>query len=92
MKIRIIYSKESEKFLSKNSNIITEDKVDKLLKSAARHIMFKENINIDLKKMKGSDQNLFRIRKGKVRILFNFVKNDIVILTVEDIGFRGNIY
>lgn len=66
--------------------------MDKLLKSAARLIIFKENINIDLKKMKGTDQNLFRIRKGKVRIIFKVFKNDIIILTVEDIGFRGKIY
>ena len=92
MKIRILYRKESEKFLQKNSNVITEDKVDKLLKSAARLIIFKENINIDLKKMKSTVQNLFRIRNGKVRIIFKVLKNDIVILTVEDIGFRGNIY
>ena len=66
--------------------------MDKLLKSAARLIIFKENINIDLKKMKGTVQNLFRIRNGKVRIIFKVLKNDIVILTVEDIGFRGKIY
>ncbi len=92
MKIRILYSKESEKFLSKNSSVITEEQVDDLLKMAARFLLYRENINIDLKKLKGSEQNLYRIRKGKVRIIFSIFKKEIVILNVEDIGFRGDIY
>ncbi len=60
--------------------------------SATRILLYQENVNVDLKKMKGLAPNLYRIRKGKVRIIFNIFKKDIVILTVEDIGFRGEIY
>jgi len=42
--------------------------------------------------MKGTYKNLYRIRKGKVRIIFSLFKNDIIIMRVEDIGFRGEIY
>jgi len=52
----------------------------------------KEKLNVDLKKIKGAGNNLYRIRKGKIRILFTIVKNDLIILNVENIGFRGNIY
>ncbi len=92
MNIRILYSKKAEKFLKKNSDIINEDEVDRLLSLSARVIFNKEKLNIDIKKIKGSKLHLFRVRKGKIRIIFTIVKNEIVILNVDDIGFRGDIY
>lgn len=92
MNIKISYSKRSEKFLSKNLNIITEEEVDDLIVKAAKVIFLKEEINIDLKKMKGSEFNLYRIRKGKIRLIFTISKNEIIMFDVNDIGFRGDIY
>jgi len=40
--------------------------------------------------MKGTNKNLNRIRKGKVRIIFILFKNYIIIMRVEDIGYRRN--
>lgn len=38
--------------------------------------------NLDIKKLK-EHQNIFRVRKGKIRIIFSKDKKDIFILTIE---------
>lgn len=38
--------------------------------------------NLDIKKLKGY-QNIFRVRKGKIRIIFSKNKKDIFILAIE---------
>lgn len=44
----------------------------------------------DTKALKGHE-NLFRLRVGSVRIIFS-IQNDIITITVIDIGNRGQIY
>jgi mRNA interferase RelE/StbE len=50
-----------------------------------------ENINIDLKKLGGEWEGYYRIRKGRLRIIFEPNKNER-ILFVEKIDFRGDVY
>jgi mRNA-degrading endonuclease RelE of RelBE toxin-antitoxin system len=50
-----------------------------------------ESINIDVKKLKGKWKGYFRIRKGKLRIIF-FVDTSYRSLYVETIDFRGAAY
>lgn len=38
--------------------------------------------NLNIKKLKGY-QNIFRVRKGKIRIIFSKNKKDIFILAIE---------
>lgn len=38
--------------------------------------------NLDIKKLKGY-QNIFRVRKGKIRVIFAKNKKDISILVIE---------
>ena len=38
--------------------------------------------NLDVKKLKGH-QNIFRVRKGKIRIIFAKGNKDIFIITIE---------
>jgi len=43
--------------------------------------------------MQGNIQNIYRIRKGNIRILIQSLNNEIIIeAIIEDIGFRGDIY
>ena len=43
--------------------------------------------------MKGDIDDIYRIRKGNIRILVKIVDSEIIIeAIVEDIGFRGDIY
>ena len=46
-----------------------------------------------LKKLQGSFINMYRIRKGNIRIIITATEKEIVIeAIVEDIGYRGDIY
>ncbi|MBU1036801.1 hypothetical protein KKF32_02045 [Patescibacteria group bacterium] len=38
--------------------------------------------NLDIKKLKGHD-DIFRARKGKIRIIYRLVKGNIMILAIE---------
>ncbi len=92
MNLKISYSKEANKFLKKNQNIITEEEVDKLIISAIKKIFKTEGISVDLKKLKGKHRGSFRIKKGDIRIIFSLKKEKILIAFIKDIDFRGNIY
>jgi len=93
MNLEIIYLKKTDKFFSKNSNTLTKEKSNKLIIKAVKKITLNEDINIDLKQLKGNFQNYYRIRQGKVRILFELMNDKIIIQAlVNDIDFRGDIY
>lgn len=87
MKWRVDYSKDAEKFIQKQ-NIRTKirEEIRKLL------IRMKgENVNINLKKLDGDWEGYYRLRKGKIRIIFEVNKTQKAIF-IEKVDFRGNIY
>ena len=91
--LRITYLKKAEKFLAKNSATIKESDTDELIILAVKRKLFNMDVNIDLKALKGSLKGKFRVRKGKVRIIFEITENEVIIESIiEDIDFRGNIY
>lgn len=91
--IKITYLKKASKFLSKNSNTITEEEVDALMILAIKKRVFLQDVNLDIKSLKGSYAAKNRVRKGKIRIIFEIVENSVVIESiVEDIDFRGSVY
>ncbi len=92
MNLEIGYSKKANKFLEKNSKMLTEKEVDTLIVSAIKKIYKIEKTNIDLKKLKGKLKGLFRIKQGDIRIIFTLKKNKVLNVLINDIDFRGNIY
>ena len=93
MKLEIIYLKKADKFFIKNSNILSKIKVKELIIKAVKKIIKKEDINIDLKRLQGNLNNFYRIRSGKIRILFELENNEIkIIAIINDIDFRGDVY
>ena len=50
-----------------------------------------ELVNIDVKKLKGEWKGYFRIRKGRLRIIFS-IDTSSRSLYVERIDFRGDAY
>lgn len=54
-----------------------------------RHHSFTE---LDIKKLKGQWESYFRLRVGQVQVIFALVGNEIEILLIYDIDFRGSIY
>ncbi len=89
----IEYLKKAEKFLGKNQQAFSKEKVDTLIIKAVKKIIKNEDINIDVKQLQSNFKGFYRIRSGKVRILFEMVDNNIkIIAIINDIDFRGNIY
>jgi len=90
--IEIQYLKKADKFLAKNSNVITKNDIDALIIKALRKIFNNEDVNIDLKSM-STMESYYRIRKGNVRIVFYIDENDeLIVSIVETIGYRGDVY
>lgn len=88
MNWRIDFSKDSLKFLETNN--LKEDFIIDKIKLALRK--FKgEDINIDIKKLKGEWEGFFRIRSGKMRIILEFQFENFRVY-VEKIDWRGGAY
>ena len=87
MKWRIDYSRDAEKFISKQDirNEVREEMKKFLLK------MKGENVNIHLKKLEGEWEGYYRLRKGKLRIIFGINRIE-KLLFVEKVDFRGDVY
>lgn len=85
-------SKQSIKFLNKNQNYLQKDDLLKLLSLALERIYLNEDVNIDLKRLKNTDITTYRIRYRKIRIIFYVTEESVIVVSVIDIGFRGDIY
>ncbi|MGA7877953.1 MAG: hypothetical protein WCA08_20010 [Desulfoferrobacter sp.] len=48
-------------------------------------------VNLDAKKLKGKWKGYFRIRKGRLRIIFS-VQFDLRVIYIERVDFRGQAY
>ncbi|MFK2821845.1 type II toxin-antitoxin system RelE/ParE family toxin [Arcobacter sp. YIC-80] len=93
MNLEIQYLKKVDKFFSKNSHILSKEKTKELVIKSIKKIVLKEDINVDVKQLKGYLQHFYRIRSGKVRILFELVNQEVKIITiVTDVDFRGDVY
>lgn len=87
MNWRIDYSRDSDNFIGKHKiqDVVREELKKFLLK------MTGESINIDLKKLEGDWDGYYRIRKGKLRIIFEIDRKKN-LLFVEQVDFRGSVY
>jgi mRNA interferase RelE/StbE len=45
---------------------------------------------LDIKKLKG-DEEVFRLRVGKIRIIYQIINNDLIVFVISA-GSRGDIY
>ena len=79
--------------MDKNSGVITENQVDELVIKFEKKHFYNIDINVDYKQLQGNLKDIFRIRKGNIRIIVKVVDNEIIIEgIIEDIGFRGDVY
>jgi len=87
MNWKIGFSRDAEKFL-KQENLQSETVVEiiKFLKK-----MKGESVSVDVKKLKGDWQGFYRIRKGKLRIIFelNFQEHSIYVARIDH---RGKVF
>jgi len=87
MKWRIDYSRNAEKFIE--SQNIRADVSEQLKRFLMK--MKGGNVNIDLTKLSGEWEGYYRLRKGRLRIIFEIDKTDQVLF-VDRIDFRGDVY
>ncbi len=91
--MELVLSKASAKFLEKRSPKETEklqDRLAILLRSLETEGIIPFN-ELDIKSLKGDWKGFFRMRVGKVRVVFT-IDPEADELQVYDIDFRGNIY
>jgi mRNA interferase RelE/StbE len=84
---RIDYSRDADKFALEH-NIIPETNalINKFLLKARG-----KKINLDVKKLEGEWRGYFRIRRGRLRIIFA-VDKDSSIIYIEKIDTRDSAY
>lgn len=90
--IIIDYSKSARKFLADNTNVLSFDEANEALAKAARKLLRYEDNNADVIALHGKLKGMYRLRKGNVRIVFTLRNGVAVVVAVEAIDFRGNIY
>ena len=87
MKWTLNYSNSVAKFIEKHN-------IQKEIRYEIKKFLLKtkgDSINIDLKKLTGKWKGYYRIRRGKLRIIFS-INMDIKTLYVEKVDFRGDVY
>lgn len=93
MNLEIEYLKKADKFFIKNSATLSKEKSKELIIKSVKKILQSEDTNVDVKQLKGTLQKYYRIRSGKVRILFELIDGQITVTAiVNDVDFRGNVY
>ena len=84
----IDFSSDALKFLAQNN--LKENFIIDKIKLALRK--FKgEDVNIDIKKLRGKWEGFYRIRFGKLRIIAEF-QFEYCRAYIDKIDWRGNIY
>ncbi len=87
MKWRIEYSRDADKFIKKQN--IRVEVTGELKKFLIK--MQGGNVNLNLKKLTGDWAGYFRLRKGKLRVIFEINKIE-KNLFIEKVDFRGDVY
>lgn len=88
MNWRIDFSKDALKFLGQNN--FREDFVIDKIKFALRKFNG-EDVNINIKKLKGEWEGFYRIRSGRLRIIVEF-HFESYRAYIDKIDWRGNSY
>jgi mRNA interferase RelE/StbE len=88
MKWYIDFSADSLKFLKRNN--LTEDFIIEKIRFALRKFQG-EDVNVDIKKLKGEWEGFYRIRVGRLRIIVEF-QFEYYRVYIEEIDWRGSAY
>lgn len=93
--LQIQFERKADKFFSKGTSgkgNISKDEVSGLIIKTVRKLSG-QNENVDVKRLKGEYKGYLRIRKGDLRIVLKITEDEsLIIVTVSNIDFRGNVY
>ena len=92
MPLRFIYSDQAEKFVHKNSDLISFEKVEEAVRLSLKKILRRERNNADIKKLKAEWMGHWRVRIGSIRVIFRYENGEPIITYVTRVEFRGNVY
>ncbi len=84
----IEWSREASRFLV--GNHLAEETIIDLIRNAVRKFQG-EIVNINISKLQGEWSGFHRIRKGKLRIIVEFIFEER-IAHIEVIDWRGSVY
>ena len=84
------FSKETEKALVKFPDKL-RNLILKRIKNIGDWFEGKNELRADVKKLLGEWEGFYRLRVGKIRVLFS-IDEDSEIIRIHDIGHRGDIY
>jgi mRNA-degrading endonuclease RelE of RelBE toxin-antitoxin system len=91
-RVEIQYSKQADKFFAKH-HALSKEEARMLLVKAVRQLLQMDNTaTTDVKPLSGPLKGSYRIRKGNVRIVFSYRNGSMIIVSVEAIDVRGNVY
>jgi mRNA interferase RelE/StbE len=85
---QIAFSKESLKFITKNN--IPESDIEQSFRKVVQRLQG-QNLNLDIKRLKGKWQGFYRLREGKKRLIFS-IDFDTMKIFIDRIDFRGDVY
>ena len=87
MKWEISFSREAEKFMKREN--LRSKTITEIINFLRR--MKGESVSVDVKKLKGDWEGFYRIRKGRLRIIFDLNFDEYQIY-VSRIDHRGEVY
>lgn len=91
--MKIYLSRAADKFLSTHPKVLEDLTLFQILSEAYRKVAHIENNNSNVKELKGEWKGNYRVRFGKLRIIFTIEAEDkIQLLFVKKIGFRKDVY
>ena len=82
--VKFEYSNQANKFLSKHKDV--KSKFEKAIYSLYT------GEKVDIKKMQGTKEPIYRIRINSYRIIFKVIDGQIIIINTILAGNRGEIY
>jgi len=88
MNWQISLSKDAEKFLAKNK--LPKENIFEIIHKSIKKLQG-EDVNVDIKKLKGEWQGFYRGRVGKIRLIAEFDFDNHLVF-IENIDYRGGVY
>ena len=82
--VKFEYSKQAEKFFKKHQDV--KEKFKKAIYS-----LFTGR-KIDIKKMQGTSEPIYRVRINDYRVVYKLVNGEIIVVSVVAVASRGQIY
>ena len=83
----IQYTKAADKFLNSHEEVRTQYEL-----SIKELLVGEHPETVDVKRIKGSRNDYYRIKLGRYRVIYTIINGKIIVITTILAGARGDIY